>query len=132
MAVCQSGQPIPDFTFCRRFIESVRMTAREICILLDLGDVCFSFLSPEQAPEHLFGLVVRRPPRERKIPGSNCPACAGIFSGSSHTRDLKLALQWLSCQAPGVIGSVLRLVGPVSEYCDWVRWKVWSATSISV
>ena len=27
MAVCQSGQPIPDSTFCRRFIESVRMMA---------------------------------------------------------------------------------------------------------
>ena len=27
--------------------------------------------------------------RERKIPGSN-PACAGIFSGSSHTSDLKI------------------------------------------
>ena len=25
MAVCQSGQPIPDSTFCRRFIESVRI-----------------------------------------------------------------------------------------------------------
>ena len=35
----------------------------------------------------LVGLVVRRPPRERKIPGSN-PACTGIFSGSSHTSDL--------------------------------------------
>ena len=33
---------------------------------------------------------------------------------------------------PGVIGSVLGLVGPVSVYCDWVRWKVGSATSISV
>ena len=32
---------------------------------------------------------IRRPPRERKIPGSN-PACAGIFSGSSHTSDLKI------------------------------------------
>ena len=31
----------------------------------------------------------RRPPRERKIPGSN-PACAGIFSGSSHTSDFKI------------------------------------------
>ena len=40
--------------------------------------------------------------------------------------------QWLPCQAPGVIGSALGLVGPVSVYCDWVRWKVWSATSISV
>ena len=36
----------------------------------------------------LVGLVVRRPPRERKIPGSN-PACAGIFPGQSHTSDLK-------------------------------------------
>ena len=39
--------------------------------------------------DRLVGLVVRRPPRERKIPGSN-PACAGIFSGSSHTNDLKI------------------------------------------
>ena len=39
--------------------------------------------------DRFVGLVVRRPPRERKIPGSN-PACAGIFSGSSHTSDLKI------------------------------------------
>ena len=39
--------------------------------------------------DRLVGLVVRRPPRERKIPGSN-PACVEIFSGSSHTRDLKI------------------------------------------
>ena len=32
---------------------------------------------------------LRRPPAERKIPGAN-PACAGIFSGSSHTSDLKI------------------------------------------
>ena len=37
----------------------------------------------------LVGLVVRHPPRERKIPGSN-PACTGIFSGLSHTNDLKI------------------------------------------
>ena len=36
--------------------------------------------------DRLVGLVVRRPPRKRKVPGSN-PACAGIFSGSSHTSD---------------------------------------------
>ena len=40
-------------------------------------------------PQRLVGLVVRRPPRERKIPGSNL-AGAGIFSGSSHTSDLKI------------------------------------------
>ena len=34
-------------------------------------------------------LVVRGPPRERKIQGLN-PACAGIFSGSSHTSDSKI------------------------------------------
>ena len=44
----------------------------------------------------------------------------------------KLALQWLPYQAPGVIGSVLGLVGPVSVYCDWLKWKVGSATSVSV
>ena len=37
----------------------------------------------------LVGLVVRRPPRERKIPGSN-PACTAIFPRSSHTSDLKI------------------------------------------
>ena len=79
----------------------------------------------------LVGLVVRRPPRERKIPGSN-PACAGIFSGSSHTSDLKIGTPVATCQAPDAVGSELGLVGPVSVYCDWVRWKVWSATFISV
>ena len=74
---------------------------------------------------------LRRPPRERKITGSN-PACAGIFPGSSHTSDLKIGIQWLPCQVLGVIGSVLGLVGPVSVYCDWVRWRVWCATSFSV
>ena len=39
--------------------------------------------------DRLVGLVVRRSPRERKIPGSN-PACDGIFSGSSHTSDLNI------------------------------------------
>ena len=32
---------------------------------------------------------LRRPPRERKIPCS-IPACAEIFSGSSHTSDFKI------------------------------------------
>ena len=39
--------------------------------------------------DRLVGVVVRRPPRERKVPGSN-PACVGIFSGSSHTSDFKI------------------------------------------
>ena len=36
--------------------------------------------------DRLVGQVVRHLPREWKIPGSN-PACAGIFSGSSHSSD---------------------------------------------
>ena len=68
----------------------------------------------------LVGLVVRRPPRERKVPGSN-PACDGIFSGSSHTCDLNIGTPVATL--PGVIGSALGLVGLVSVYCDWVRWK---------
>ena len=49
----------------------------------------FETASSSSLPHHLVGLVVRCPPREWKIPGSN-PACAGIFSGSSHTSDLKI------------------------------------------
>ena len=37
----------------------------------------------------------------------------------------KLALRWLPSQAPGVIGSALGLVGPVSVCCDWVRVDSW-------
>ena len=40
-------------------------------------------------PTASLALWLRRPPRERKVPGSN-PACAGIFSGSSHTSDFKI------------------------------------------
>ena len=46
-------------------------------------------LGPGLMKYRLVGLVVRRPPRERKIPGSN-PACDGIFSGLSHTSDSKI------------------------------------------
>ena len=32
-----------------------------------------------------------------------------------------LAFKLLACQAPGMMGSVLRLVGPVSAYDDCVK-----------
>ena len=44
----------------------------------------------------------------------------------------KLALHWLPFQVPGIIGSALGLASPMSVYCDWVRSKVGSATTISV
>ena len=53
---------------------------------LFLGVIWGKAICPRDRP---VGLVVRHPPRERKIRGSN-PACAGIFSGSSHTSDLKI------------------------------------------
>ena len=56
----------------------------------------------------------------------------GLFQGPVIPVTLKLTLQQLPCQASGIIGSVLGLVSPVSVYCDWVRRKVGSATSISV
>ena len=40
---------------------------------------------------------------------------------SSHTSDLEIGIPVATRQVPGVIGSVLGLVGPVSVYCDWVR-----------
>ena len=36
------------------------------------------------------------------------------------------------CQAPDIIGSTLGLIDPMSVYRDWVRYKVCSATCISV
>ena len=54
------------------------------------------------------------------------------FSGSSHTSDLKIGTPVATLPSTWHTGSALGLVGLVSVYCDWVRWKVWSATSISV
>ena len=64
-----------------------------------------------------FGLVV-------KASASRAGFESGIFRGRVIPVTSKLTLQWQPCQAPGVIGSVLGLVGPVSVYCEWMRWKV--------
>ena len=57
---------------------------------------------------------LRRPPRERKIRGSIPPRAVSIFPGRVIPVTSKLVLQWLPCQALGVIGSALGLVGPES------------------
>ena len=56
---------------------------------MKISSCCLTFIVSHHTEDHLFGLMVRRPPRERKIPGSN-PTCAGIFSGSRHTSDSKI------------------------------------------
>ena len=76
----------------------------------------------------LVGLVVNVS-RERKPVVRFLLGLWGFFRVESYQWLQKLALQWLPCQAPGIIGSALGLVGRVSAYCDWVRW-LWSATSI--
>ena len=66
-------------------------------------------------------LAFRRPPRERKIRGSIAACAVGIFLEKVIPVTLKLMLQSLPCRAPGVIGSALGLVDPVSVYCSRVR-----------
>ena len=73
--------------------------------------VCtLSFLLP---CDRLVGLVVKA-----STSRAEDSACAGLVPGRVIPVTSKLALQWLPCQAPGVIRSVLGLVGPVSVYCD--------------
>ena len=79
--------------------------------------------------DRLVGLVVKASASRAEDPGfESC--LRRDFSGLSHTSDLKIGTPVATL--PGVIGSALGLVGLVSVYCDWVRWKVWSATSICV
>ena len=64
----------------------------------------------------LVGLVVKASASRGEDPGFESRLRRDFF-GSSH----KLALHLLPCQAPGIIGSALGLVGPVSVYYGWVR-----------
>ena len=98
-----------------------------IVIIIIIIIIIHLLLLPLLEPQHWLSystvslaLWLTRPPRERQTQGS-IPACAGIFRGQVIPVTLKLALQWLPCQAPGVIGSALGLVGSVSVYCDWMR-----------
>ena len=68
----------------------------------------------------LVGLVVQASASRAEDPGFES-RLQRDFLGSSHTSDVKFALQWLPCQVPGLTGSALGLVGQVSVYCDWVR-----------
>ena len=49
---------------------------------------------------------------------------------------VKTVVTWRSSAAmtpaPGVIRTLLGLAGPLSVHCDWLEYRVWSATSISV
>ena len=60
----------------------------------------------------LVGLVVKTSTSRAEDPWFEMRLRRDFFGVESY--------QW---QASGVIGSGLGLVGPVSVYCDWVRWK---------
>ena len=100
----------------------------QVCVAL-----AFVFITiTRHVLDHLVGLVVKASASRAGDPGFKSHLRRDFFRGRVTPVTEQLALQWLSCQAPGVIGSVLGLVGPVSVYCDWVRWIVGSAASISV
>ena len=73
------------------------------------------------SPARLAGPVVKASASRARV---RIPLALRFFRGRVTPVTSKLALQWLPCQAPGVLGSVLGLVGPVSVDCDWVRWEV--------
>ena len=70
---------------------------------------------------HLAGLVVKASALGAEDPGLESRLSRVFFLCRVIPVTSKLALQWLPCQAPGIIGSTLVLVNPVSVYCDWVR-----------
>ena len=68
--------------------------------------------------DSLAGLVVKASASEVEDPGFESRLRRDFFWVESYQWLQNLALQWLPCQAPGVIGSAPGLVDPVSVYCD--------------
>ena len=62
----------------------------------------------------LVGLVVKTSASRAEDPGVESRLRRDFSGARVIPVTSKLALQWLPCQAPGVIGSALGLVGPVS------------------
>ena len=91
---------------------------------LQFTPLCFHFCTTY----HLVGLVAQALASRAEDPGFESRLWRDVSGVESN--DFKIGTPVATL--PGVIGSVLGLVGPVSVHCDWVRWKVWPATSISV
>ena len=82
--------------------------------------------------DRLVGLLVKAYASRAEDPGFESRMRLDFSRVKSYQWLQNWHLKWLPCQAPGVMGSSQGLVGQVSVYCGWVRWKVGSATSISV
>ena len=100
-----------------------------------MARIALQCLDPPRWPS---GPAVRRPPRERqtrdRTPLSQEMGVGGWGGGSrsGRTSDLKTGVLLAHCQAPGVIGSVLGVVGSVAVRCECVRHHLWSAPSVPV
>ena len=55
---------------------------------------------------------------------SNAEEAVDLFLGRVIPVTIKVIIKWVHYQTPGVIESVLGLVGPMSVYCDLLRQKV--------
>ena len=83
-----------------------------------MGDDCLFF-------EATISLVQLKGVRfESGIPGFEPCFRRQTFFGRVIQVTQMLELQWLPSQAPGLIGSVLGLVGPASEYCVKMRQQI--------
>ena len=77
---------------------------------------CVSRLLPaSQPPRWPSGFASASRAEDLKFP------FAAIFPGRLIPVNEKLALQWLACYAPVVMGSAVGQFGQVSVYCNWVR-----------
>ena len=105
------------------------------CTRVNIATFAVHFLLYEEASlclsDRLIGLVVKASASRMEDPGLN-PTCAGIFSGSSHTSDLKIGTPVATLPSTWCYRVSAGTGWLVSVYCDWVRWRVWSATCISV
>ena len=80
------------------------------------GHSCF-----HQSPVYLTVLVVKASLSRVEDPGFGSLPRGEGFSRSSYNSDVKIGTP-VATLAQGVVGSGLGLVGPVSVYCDWVRY----------
>ena len=95
------------------------------------GQLCSPKVTSVHGVTALLALWLRRPSLEWKILCSN-PVCARIFLGSRHSNDLKIGTPVATLPGAWCYRVSAGTGCLVSVYCDWVRWKVWSATCISV
>ena len=80
----------------------------------------------------LVGLVVKTSASRAADPEFDSRWCGGDFSGSSHTSDLTIDTPVATLPGAWRCRVSAGTGWPVSIYCDWMSWKVWCATSVSV